>query len=165
MNKNLVAFILVGTLAGFIAGFVLANALNRSELTQLRNQVGRANSAPVDESKSSGDQPLSIDEIRAKIDEADRNPTNFAYQKNLGMALYRYGAMRQDVDLLSESARILTRANTLDAKDYDVLVALGNAHFDIGFSKKDAVSFQRARGLYSKALEQKPEDADVRRDL
>src|SRR5439155_18455385 len=34
-----------------------------------------------------------------------------------------------------------------------------------GFNKKDSLSFQTARALYSKALEQKSDDADVRTDL
>src|SRR5437870_806004 len=132
MNKNTFVFILLGVFAGFIGGFLLANGLNRSELTSLRTENEQLKTGAVDESKNSGDQALSNDEIKSKVAEADKNPDNFAYQKNLGVALYRYAAMKQDVDLLTETARILTRANTLDAKDYDVLVALGNAHFDIG---------------------------------
>ena len=61
--------------------------------------------------------------------------------------------------------RILDRANSLNSKDFDVLVALGNAHFDIGFAKKDAAEYKKAREIYSAALEVKPGDADVSTDL
>ncbi len=97
--------------------------------------------------------------------EADRNPTNFAFQKGLGLALYRYATVKQDTKLLEEFERLLKRANELDAKDYDVMVALGNVNFDVGYFKKDNQKFQEAREFYEKALEQKPNDSDVRTDL
>lgn len=108
---------------------------------------------------------LTDEELKAKIAEADNNAGNFAFQKNLGTALYRYAAMKQDVKLLEEAARILDRANSLNSKDFDVLVILGNAHFDIGFAKKDAARYQKARESYTNALEIKPGDADVSTDL
>lgn len=164
MHKNTILFVIIAGLGGFIAGFWLANSINRSETSAIRSQNDRTVSANSNSSQTTGEPDLTNDEIKAKIAEADRSAGNFAFQKNLGVALYKYAAMKQDVDLLTEAVRILTRANTLDAKDYDVLVALGNAHFDIGFNKKNAASYQTARGVYSKALEQKPGDADVRTD-
>jgi len=47
----------------------------------------------------------------------------------------------------------------------DVLVSCGNAHFDIGFAKKDAAEYKKARDIYTDALELKPNDADVSTDL
>ena len=167
MNKNSVLFIILGILSGFTIGFIVANKLNSAEMATLRSQSAAqpkaANSS--NQSQSPDDQSLSGDELKAKIAEADKNPTNLSYQKNLGISLYRYASMKQDQDLLNESIRILARANSIDAKDFDVLVALGNAHFDIGFFKKDLASFEKARELYGKALEVKPGDADVRTDL
>ncbi len=166
MNKNSVLFIILGVLAGFIAGFIVANKLNGSEMAALKSQAAQPKAANANQSSQSpDDQTLSSDELKAKIAEADKNPTNLSYQKNLGISLYRYASMKQDADLLNEAIRILTRANSIDAKDFDVLVALGNAHFDFGFFKKDLASFDKARDLYGKALEVKPGDADVRTDL
>ena len=56
-------------------------------------------------------------------------------------------------------------ANSLNSSDFDVLVALGNAHFDIGFYEKSAASFQTARDVYMKALAVKPGDPDVQTDF
>ena len=165
MNKNSVLFIILGVIAGFVVGFVVANKLNGSEMAALKSQAVQPKSANANQSQSPDDQTLSSDELKAKIAEADKNPTNLSYQKNLGISLYSYGSMKKDPDLINESIRILTRANSIDAKDFDVLVALGNAHFDVGFFKKDLVSFQSAREIYGKALEMKPGDADVRTDL
>ena len=61
--------------------------------------------------------------------------------------------------------RILERASSLNAKDFDVLVTLGNAHFDSGFAGKNISEFQKARETYSKALELKPGDLEVQTDL
>ncbi len=158
-------FIVLGVVAGFVAGFVFANKLNGSEMYAPKSQATQqmpANSPPAG---APANDTLTEEELRSKIAEADRNADNFAFQKSLGVSLYRYAAMKQSVSLLNESIRILTRASTLDAKDFDVLVALGNAHFDIGFFKKDLTSFQTARTTYAKALAIKPTDADVSTDV
>lgn len=165
MNNSSIAFIILALIAGFAGGFMLANKLNGSEIASLRAQAGQQPSANSSQPQNTSDTTISNDELKSKIAEADKNPGNFAYQKNLGVSLYRYASMKQDNDLLAEAIRILTRANGLDGKDFDVLVALGNAHFDVAFFKKDAAEFQIARDLYTKALEQKPGDADVRTDF
>lgn len=167
MNRNTILFILLGVIAGFVAGFVLANKLNGSEIAALRAQGGQSNTANSNSAanQTSNSDTLGTDEVKSKIAEADRNPTNFAFQKDLGISLYTYAASKRDPDLIAEALRILTRANSLDAKDFDVLVALGNAHFDTGFYKRDLKSFETARETYAKALAIKPGDADVKTDI
>jgi tetratricopeptide (TPR) repeat protein len=108
---------------------------------------------------------LSDEEIQQKIAEADRNPNNFPFQKGLGLALYRYAVVKQDTKLLEEVGRLLKRASELNPEDYDVIVALGNVYFDVGYYKKNNGDFQKAREFYQKALEQKPNDADLRTDF
>lgn len=108
---------------------------------------------------------LSDAEIRSKIAQADQNPTDRTFNRDLGISLYKYAAMKQDVSLLGESARILERYSSNDPKDFDVLVALGNAHFDIGFYEKDAAKFAKAREVYGQALKIRPGEPDVSTDL
>jgi tetratricopeptide (TPR) repeat protein len=165
MNSKVLIAAVLGLLAGLVAGFTIANSINRTEINALRGQAETVGK-PAAGANASGD-PFTIgeDELKAKIAEADASPQNFAYQKNLGRALYRYATMKNDTSLLDESVRILARANSLDPKDYDVTVDLGNAQFDIGYFKKDAIAFKRSRDLYEAALETKPNDADVRTDL
>jgi tetratricopeptide (TPR) repeat protein len=163
MDKNTILFVIIALLAGFIGGFLLANSINRSEINSLRAQGGRQ--TPQSNSNSQQDQTLSDEELKSKIAEADKNPSNFAFQKDLGIALYRYALMKQDKDILAESLRILERANSLNNRDFDVLVSLGNAHFDIAFDKKDGAGFQKAREIYANALQVKPDDADVQTDI
>ena len=87
-------------------GTLLANSINRREMNNLRGENERLR---VDNSNSSGNE-LSNDEIDAKIAEADKDPNNLQYQKNLGTALYQYATMKQDAELLQKSIRLLERA-------------------------------------------------------
>ena len=143
----------------------MANAFNRSELNNLRAENERLKNSREDKNVDNSETALSDKEIRRKIAEADQNPANSAFQKNLGIALYRYATMKQDAELLTEAARLLNRAFENNRKDYDVVVTLGNIYFDIGYFNKENDKLQKAREFYEKALEQKPNDADVRTDF
>ncbi|MBV9241463.1 MAG: tetratricopeptide repeat protein, partial [Acidobacteria bacterium] len=167
MDKNTVLYVIAALLLGFIGGFLLANAMNRSEINNLRTQTPQAlpaNSSKPDPNPDGVEPSLTDAEIKAKIADADKNPTNFEYQKDLGTALYKYSSMKSLPDLLPETVRILERADSLNNKDFDVIVALGDAHFDMGFAKKDGGEFQKARELYTRALAIKPGDPDVQTD-
>jgi tetratricopeptide (TPR) repeat protein len=163
MQRNTILLVIIAALGGFIAGFMLANSLNRSQAgTPVSSSQAPASSAKTTPAKA--DDELSPAEIKAKLAEADKDPTNFKFQKDLGIGLYRYASMKQAPAILSDAARILERANGLDPKDFDVLVFFGNARFDIGYANKDNKNFLAARDLYTKALEIKPADADVATD-
>lgn len=160
MNAKLWLIAVLALTIGLIGGFFLANSLNRSELNTLRaeNEQLKANAT-----KPAGE--LSDEEIRQKIAEADQKSQDFNFQKDLGIALYRYATLQKRFDLLTDVERILTRANALNPKDFDVLVVLGNTIFDIAYGNKDNEKFARAREIYQTALIQKPEDIDVQTDL
>ena len=161
MDKKLAWISVLAVVISFVGGFLLANAFNRSELNMLRAENARLKDA---QTQPSSKPDLTSDEIKQRITEADQNPDNFSFQKNLGLALYSYAAMKKDAELLADTARILERANDLNPKDYEVLVALGNLFFDIGYIKKDNEKFGKSREFYEKALAQRPGDVDVRTD-
>jgi tetratricopeptide (TPR) repeat protein len=165
MKSKVLLLSIAAVIVSFAGGFLLANALNRKELSVLRTENERLENAQNNNQTKEFESTLTDDEISQKIAEANQNPNDFAFQKNLGLALYRYAAVKEDTNLLERVSLLLKRANTLNAKDYDVIVALGNANFDIGYFKKDNQKFQMAREFYQKALEQKPNDSDVRTDL
>lgn len=165
MNGKVFWLSIVAVVISFGGGFLLANALNRSEINELRAENGRLTTAADESKQNDAEGSLSVEEVRARIAEADKNPTDAAFQKNLGMALYRYAAMKQDAATLGEVGRLLTRAHESDPKDYAVVVALGNIYFDIGYFKKENAPFEKAREFYQKALIEKPSDVDVRTDL
>jgi tetratricopeptide (TPR) repeat protein len=165
MQKTTVLITIIVGLLGFISGFLLANFLNRSDIQNLR---ARNDGISIGQSATPGASvapSLSSEEIRSKIDEADRNPENFEYQKDLGLALYRYAAMTQDPDVLEHARRLLERAASLNGNDYHTLVGLGHAEFDIGFFKKDLSKFEKAREIYARALKMRPNDPDIQTDM
>src|SRR5688572_2432592 len=97
MDKKLVWISVLAVVISFIGGFLLANAFNRSELDALRAENARLKN---DRTQTTSQPDLTADEIRQRIAEADQNPDDFSFQKNLGIALYRYAAMKQDAELL-----------------------------------------------------------------
>ncbi len=165
MNGKVFWLSIVAVIVSFVGGFLLANALNRNEMNQLRAENGRLTTNASEAKQTESESTLSVEEIRARIAEADKNPGDAAYQKNLGLALYQYGAMKKDSETLAEAGRLLNRAHENNPKDYDVLTTLGNAYFDIGYFKKENAPFDKAREYYQKALELKPSDVDVRTDF
>lgn len=144
---------------------MLANALNRSEINTLTTENSRLSKAQTDQSNSQTELTLSEEEIRDKIAEADKNADNFAFQKGLGLGLYRYAMVKQDKKLLNEVAILLQRAYSLNSDDYEVIVSLGNIYFDLGQINKDTEHNEKAKNLYLKALEKNPQDLNVRTDL
>lgn len=165
MNKKLFWLSIIAVIISFIGGFLLANALNRNEITNLQTENGRLKTVQDTANQNDKELTLSDEEISRKIAEADQNPNNVSFQKNLGIALYNYAAMKQNAELLSEISRLLTRAYNDNPKDTDVVTTLGHIYFDIGYLKKNNESFLKAREFYQKALEQKPNDASIRTDL
>lgn len=165
MNKKIIAAAVIGIVAGFAAGFLIANSLNRSELAAAQAEASELRRSASPPGSRAQNMELSDEEIRAKIAEADQNSDNFQYQKTLGLALYTYAAMKQDARLLEEVAKLLDRAHKLNPDDYDVLVSLGNISFDLGQIKKDESLNERARELYRNALSKNEKDANVRTSL
>ena len=165
MHRNTFAFVIVAAIGGFIAGFWLANSINRSAITTPTDSSAPSANTAVATAASNPDTELTDAEIKAKIAEADKSPGNLSFQRDLGISLYRYAAMKQSPELLRDAVRILERASSLKQDDFDILTALGNAHFDLGFFNKDTASFQKARDAYSKALNVKPAEPDVSTDL
>lgn len=164
MSKKFFWISIAAVFISFFGGFLLANALNRSEMNEIRAENAGLKNAQSASPQNDSESSLSGEEIRQKIAQADQNPANISYQKNLGIALYRYAAMKQDSDLLNEVARLLNRVYEKDSKDFEVLVTLGNVYFDIGYLKKENENFLKARELYQKALEQKATDDGLRTD-
>lgn len=164
MRSSTVLVAIVAGIVCFVAGFSFANYLNRSELSDLRGENERlktSQGSPSDPSQLT----LSNEEIDAKLAEAEQNSSNFAFQKSLGLGLYRYGAIKQDKAIIEKALPVLVRAYGLDANDYDVIVGLGNAYYDIGYFGKDNGSFERSREFYNRALAKRPDDIEVRTDL
>jgi tetratricopeptide (TPR) repeat protein len=164
MNTKVVWLSILAVIISFVGGFFFANALNKKEFETLRNENNRLKTTQTNSAQNEPEQTLSDEEIRAKIAEADRNPNNLEFQKNLGIALYRYASMKQNAELMPEAARLLNRAYEKNPADKDLIVTLGHLYYDIGFFKKDNESLAKAREFYEKILKQTPKDVEIRTD-
>jgi tetratricopeptide (TPR) repeat protein len=174
MNSKSLWITIVAAVFSFVAGFYFANTFNRGELDTLRSENERLKASPQANSNQTPEQTLSDAEIRAKIEEADKNSGNFQFQKNLGLALYRYGTIKQDGKLLKDALRILQRADTLNGQDREIKITIGNTYFDIAYFDKlkrsataDVINknFDDARKYYDQALSLKPDDVGVITDI
>jgi tetratricopeptide (TPR) repeat protein len=162
VEKKGLTIALLSLIAGTTIGFLVANRLNRGELESLRTENSRLKASPQ---TADGEPTLSDEELRSRIKKADDAPSDIAYQKNLGIALYRYASMKKDIALLKESTRLLKRVQAADREGSDINVALGNAYFDIGYFGNDSDAYSESRQYYETALKKKPDDASVRTDF
>lgn len=150
MKRENILFGIIGLLLGVIVGFFGANYLNRNSAAPVQAQTAPAlQSAPT----SPGQAPSGamIPEVAAALEKAKSEPDNFAAQKQAGMMYYR-------IQRFDEALRYLTQANRIDPEDRETIVTLGNINFDAG-------KYEEAEKFYTAALEQKPEDINVRTDL
>jgi tetratricopeptide (TPR) repeat protein len=161
MKVNISIILVIAILVSFCTGFLVANSFNRKEMTQLETELANLKN----EVKDNPQQTLSNEEIRKKITEADSNPQNLEFQKSLGMALYQYANLKNDVALLDDVSRLLTRANSIENSDLELIATLGNLNFDMAVAKGDNKSFSESRKFYEKALKIKPDNVEIRTNL
>ena len=166
----------IGIIFGFVGGFFFANMLNRQEMESLKAKAAQAQAAQTQDGAKmdlaagpngagQNEEDLTPEEIRQKIDLADRNPTNIPYQRDLGLSLYLYAGTKKDAELLADAKRLMLRAYEKDPKDNDLLLALGNVSFDIGQSKHDNKGLEEARKFYNQALRLKPKQVEAQTDI
>lgn len=173
MSRN-ITFCVVGIMLGFILGFFVANAgLTEQPADTLSNTSATTSSAPPlnpqqqngplppghpsigdstantsggDHSGGAATSPL----LQAAMDEADRNPRDFAAQMKAADAFY-------NMESYDKAVVYLNRALALKPKDVDALTLMGNAKYDTG-------DFASAATFYERSLAQRP-DANVQTDL
>jgi tetratricopeptide (TPR) repeat protein len=171
VSKHNLLYSTIGLLLGFIIGFFFANQINRgpsgsARMAEARTPSAEAQTGTAGARNANGNAPGTPTEaeIRDAIAKADARADDVALQRNFGMVLYRYANQTRNAALLPDVARMLKRAYDANPKDRELAVSLGNVLFDIG-QATDPARFSEAREYYSKALEIKPDDANVRTDL
>lgn len=161
MQKIMIAGVALAI--GLIIGFFVASRLDRAELERLRTENEASKKRTTENAPEQ--TALTENEIAEKLGEAERRKEDFQFQKSLGMALYRYAAIKQDADLLSKVQPVIVRAAELGPNDADVLNTAGNLFFDLAYAKRDPAGYQKARGFYERALAKRPDDPNVLTDL
>lgn len=171
MDKTKILILIIGILAGFIAGFLFANSQNKQQITELQSKITTPNNSPLQQNETANSPngqdglKLSKEEIRGAIAKADEKPTDVELQRKLGMYLYQYAMMERDTSYLPDVARLLKRAAEKLPKDHELIVTLGNVIFDMGETEKNPKNYLEARGWYQKALAIKADDPNVYMDV
>jgi tetratricopeptide (TPR) repeat protein len=178
LNKRVIVVGALGVVLGFLAGFFLANGINRAEQDKLRTEIAsaRANGAAPGSGSGRGQQAsasggelsqsLTEGQIQNAVTKADQSPQDAELQKKVGQGLMMYASETGNASYLSDGARILRRAHDLDPKDFKTAVLAGDAQFLVERQGGgDAKLIAEARKLYEAALAAKPDDAVVRTKL
>ncbi|MDQ3649239.1 MAG: tetratricopeptide repeat protein [Acidobacteriota bacterium] len=159
MTKENVLFSIIGVLLGFIVGFIFANSVNQrgpsTSVPAVTAGVGADGlpqnhpQLPVNAVK---EQPPGM---QAAVDDAAKQakaaPNSFDAQMRAASGFAQ-------INRYDEALDYLLRANELRPDDYEVVVQLGNANFEMG-------RFEAAERWYAAALVKQPEDVNVRTDL
>lgn len=157
MTKDNILFSIIGVLLGVFAGYVFATTVNQSGYTprgaarQGAQDSGLTAGNPATPSKAAAEQGADSSAERALIEQAQAEPDNFDVQMQAAAIHYRNRR-------LEEAIQLLVRANQLRPDNYEALVALGNANFDVN-------RFEIAEKWYTAALVKNPKDINVRTDL
>lgn len=144
MNKENVLFSLVGVGFGLFFGFVFVVWANEKAQTKPRAAVTDAGS------QTSGAR-ASADEAEAAFKRAQENPTDFDAQMKGARSLY-------EAQRYNDAIQLLLKANEIDPKSFEPVVALGDVNADAG-------NYTSAEKWYNAALTMKPDDATTRASL
>ena len=163
MKENIL-FTVAGLVLGFFIGFFMANSTGAEQMPAA--PAAASDSArPLDSSEAAGQLPPGHPSVsgggssaagssalaQQAMDEADRNPKDFAAQLNAAAVFFQFGSY-------DKAKLYLGRALALKPADPDALMGMGRTLYFTG-------DFVAAAGYYEKFLAQKPDDADARADL
>lgn len=175
VNTKTALIFVAGILLGFVAGFALANGINRQEQDKLRagqtnsntssSQNASANNSQTETTNDESFPTLTDEQLKNAIAKADASPGDAELQKKVGQALYIYAWQKGNSDILPDVARVLRRAHDLDAKDFKTTLMAADAYFLIARSRGDTKPLADARKLYESALAAQPADAESRTKL
>ncbi len=153
--KDNILFTIAGLVLGFFVGFFMANNTGAGQPPPAAAPAA-ADSARLppghpNVSGEGGAAASSSAQAQQAMDEADRNPKDFAAQIRAAAVFYQLGSY-------DKAKLYLGRSLALKPDDPDALTGMAHTLYDTG-------DFVGAAGYYEKVLAQKPDDADLRADL
>ena len=158
MTKENFLFGIIGLLLGLIVGFMFANSVNQSAVTQMPGAMTQVPGAmsqnpnmPPGHPEVPGTGNAMSPQVQALIDKAKAEPENFEAQMKAAEVYYQIQRFEGAIEFLKQ-------ANKLKPDDYETIVNLGNSYFD-------ANNYTEAEKWYSVALAKKADDVNVRTDL
>jgi len=156
MNKENSLYGIIGLLLGLIIGYIGTNFINSSAPVSPANNAASASALPPDHPPTTDPGSGSADgapqaNVMGVIEQARKDPANFEAQM-------KAADMFQQINRKEGALEFYERAVKIKPNDYDLLVNLGNATFDLEH-------YEDAAQWYEQALKIKPDDVTVRMDL
>lgn len=167
MDKKKLLYGAVGLVIGLLAGYFATDALNRNLATATNAAPNaRANAAELPPDHPPAGSPASgasasdasgadaggmQGDVGAVIQQARNEPKNFDAQM-------KAAGLYTQINRFEQALEFYQKAYELKKTDLGVLVALGNAHFDLR-------RYVEAERYYKEALKLKPDDVNLRTDL
>lgn len=148
MTRDNLLFAIIGILLGFIIGFLFATNMSQREglsaPTALSNEQLPADHPPT-AANAGGQNPGGMQaEVTASLEQARKEPNNFAAQVKAAELYYQ-------IQRFDQAVEFLLRANQLKPDDYQTVVALGLVNLDAGH-------YEVAEKWYRAALIKKSDD-------
>ena len=139
-----------GLIIGLIAGFFIANSINRSAVPTHPSAAPSTTMGGA-QTGENGQSAAMMADVASVLERAKNEPDNFEIQAQAGDMYAQIGRFDRAIEFLS-------RAAELKPDDFKANVALANAYFD-------TKQYDNAQKFYMKALEIKPDDVNARTDL
>lgn len=175
MTKDNIMFAIIGLLVGLIVGFMGANSINRSALSQPTASAGPANSSsdlppnhpPIGTTGDAGQQPqgAAMPEVTAAIEKAKAKPQDYDAQMSAADLYYQ-------IQRFDEAAKFYEAAAKIKPDSAEPLIKAGNSYFDAAETARENddqatanPKFAEAEKWYTAALAKDPKNVDVRTDL
>jgi tetratricopeptide (TPR) repeat protein len=150
MTRENLLFAIIGTLLGFIIGFMFASSMSQKMATTspatASTQGLPADHPPVG-SNTAGDPQAMRAEVTASIEKARTEPKNFEAQVKAAELYYQ-------IQRYDQAIEFLLKANQLQPTDYRTVVILGMVNLDAGH-------FDIAEKWYRAAMKMKNDDVMV----
>src|SRR5262249_51372128 len=146
MSRENLLFAIIGLLMGFIAGFMLANAMNQRVANPARTQNLPADHPVIGDSGQPAPGQMQAD-VQAALSKAKNEPNNIDAQ--LKAAELYYQIQRYD-----QAIEYLLKANQLQPDNYETVANLGMVNMDAGH-------YEAAERWWKAALAKKPDDVRV----
>ena len=156
MQKNSILFGTVGLIVGLAIGFIAANSINRSAVSQPDLASVSPNNTTSVLDHGVKDAPITqqngaLADVQTKLDKANNEPNNFAAQMQAG-------DMYAQIGKSDEAVQFYEKGVVMNPKNAEANRVLANAYFD-------TKQFEKAEKHYAIVLELDAKDVDARTDL
>jgi tetratricopeptide (TPR) repeat protein len=168
MRENIL-YSIAGIVLGFFIGFFIANfSASPRPGASITNGAPNSSARPLDQTQAGGQLPPGHPDInnadgnegnaastsaqaQAAMDEADRNPQDFAAQIRAAATFFQLSAY-------DKATLYLNRSLALKPDDPDALTGMGQTKYETG-------DYTGAATFFEKVLAQHPNDTDLRTNL